>query len=209
MILYGALVATLFYSLFITYVIITEPPRLSLNDAVIWGWIWALAFGYCTFGSLKLYRQFCEGEVRRMEYSVVTRRLMNVTQVAGGVIGAYLLLYAMNSTEETFVFWHIGLPLLGGGILLGILLYSMYRDRRMQNSLSIVGKQKCPLHSRMVERYLFFLFCSLSTMTLAFAALSCFEKGVIHVDVFWVLCLLLMTFLCGLYWYCLKRRVNK
>ena len=36
MIVYGLLVMFLFYSLFITYVILAEPPRLSLEDALIW-----------------------------------------------------------------------------------------------------------------------------------------------------------------------------
>ena len=132
MIVYGLLVMFLFYSLFITYVILAEPPRLSLEDALIWGWIWALAFGYCTYGTLKLYRQFREGNLKRITYSPATKRLITICQVAGSIVWAYLLLCLINTTDTALSPWHIWVPLAVGFVLVGIVMGAMYRDRKRQ-----------------------------------------------------------------------------
>jgi hypothetical protein len=202
MIVYGLLVMFLFYSLFITYVILAEPPRLSLEDALIWGWIWALAFGYCTYGTLKLYRQFREGNLKRITYSPAIKRLITICQVAGSIVWAYVLLCLINTTDTALSPWHIWVPLAVGFVLVGIVMGAMYRDRKRQRGNEVGGAGEAGKGKTLwdVDKAMLSpLFTSLVFMTVAFAILSCFESSFGTVDVFGVWVLALITVCCYLF----------
>ena len=210
MVLYGVFVMLLFYSGFITFVIITEPPRLIFSDAVLWGWVWGGMFGFCTYMSLKLYWDIIAGKVRTIECEFSKKYAITIFQVLGYIISACLICM-VDVTDVYSIFGYIWLLLSIGFILICVFLFLMCKGRKQEKSSNavVVDVQKDKVYSKTIERCLFLIFVSVFVMTMIFAILSYLKIDLISVSIYEVFILALFAILSYLFWWYYRKRCNK